>query len=124
MTQNLYYNKYIKYKTKYLQLAGNYKNNDNILDKNRCIEDSNGIFLNLSDCESNNIWKDNYIKLYNILLIIVSEHNLSYLNINIIQTLCESLFQNLTTSYTNLNKNDKRIINYNMRFIINIISIL
>ena len=68
MSEKYYFNKYIKYKTKYLHYGGNYKSNDNILDTNRCIEDIAGMFVNLSDCETNNIWKDNYIELYKIIL--------------------------------------------------------
>ena len=128
MSQNIYYNKYIKYKTKYFQLAGNFKNNNNILDTNRCIEDSNGIFVNLSDCITSNIWKDNYIELYNILLNVVSNPNIILNNIlTKIQSLCILLFENLKMVYNNsniTNAMDKRIINYNMRFIINIVSMI
>lgn len=123
MQQNYYY-KYIKYKKKYLQLGGNYKNNDNILNVNRCIEDTNGVFINLSECETNNIWKDNYIELYNILLTIQSEQNISTFLVKKIKSLCELLFQNLGKNYFSSNINDKRSINYNLRFIINIVSIL
>lgn len=123
MTYNYYY-KYLKYKKKYLQLGGNYKNNDNILNINRCIEDTNGIFINLSDCETNNIWKDNYIELYYILLNIESKQNISIPLINKIKSLCKLLFQNLEKIYIHLNKNDKREINYNICFIVNIVSIL
>jgi hypothetical protein len=141
MSEIYYYNKYIKYKTKYLQLteqnAGNYKTNDNILDTNRCIEDSTGMFTNLSDCVNNNLWKDNYIELYNILLNIVSNDKLTKISelseqnnipnsiLKKIQSLCILLIENLTLIYTDsTNSVDKRIINYNMRFIINIISML
>ena len=128
MLQDIYYNKYIKYKTKYLQLAGNYKNNNNLLDTNRCIEDNDGIFVNLSDCIANNIWKDNYIELYNILLNVVSNPNIILTKIiPKIQSLCILLFENLTLVYNNssiTNAIDKRIINYNMRFIINIVSMI
>ena len=134
MLQNIYYNKYIKYKTKYLQLAGKYsENNNNILDANRCIEDSDGLFMDLSDCITNNIWKDNYIELYNILLTIVSNESSNKSSNNIltgivsrIQSLCILLFKNLKLVYNSsiTNAMDKRIINYNMRFIINIVSMI
>ena len=129
MSNDIYYNKYIKYKTKYLQLADNYKNNNNnILDINRCIEDTNGVFLNLTDCKSNNQWKDTYIELYYILLNIVSNQKEISSGLNLkIKSLCTLLFKNLKLVYNSkiiTNTVDKRIINYNMRFIINIVSML
>jgi hypothetical protein len=129
MEKLFYYNKYIKYKNKYFnhvkQYGGNYKSNENIFDTNRCILSPDGIFINLEDCEQNNVWKDSYIELYNILLSVVSgEKNLSVGEIQRIKSLCVLLFQNLSPSYLKLEKIEQRGVNYNMRFIINVVSML
>ena len=129
MEELFYYNKYIKYKNKYLnhvkQYGGNYKSNENIFDTNRCIFSPDGIFINLEDCEQNNVWKDSYIELYNILLSVVSgEKDLSVGEIQRIKSLCVLLFQNLSPSYLKLEKIEQRGVNFNMRFIINVVSML
>ena len=125
--EKYYYSKYIKYKKKYLQIAGNYKNTDNILDTNRCIEDETGIFSNLSECLNNNIWKDNYIELYNNLLNVLSKNEPIVQNSPImirIDSLLTLLIGNLNKIYAFASQSDKRIINYNMRFIVNIVSMI
>ena len=126
-----YYNKYIKYKTKYLQLAGNYKTPDNILELPYCTNDELGPFIDLPECELNNMWKNNYIELYNILLTTISDIIKSKLIltdnhpiIRRIKSLCSLLIDNLTSVYVSLSPKNRRTITINMRFIMNIVSIL
>ena len=71
------------------------------------------------------MWKDSYIELYNILLNAVSgEKDLSVDEIQLIKRLCVLLFQNLSPSYLKIEKIEQRGVNYNMCFIINVVSML
>ena len=64
--------KYASTKLDYLQIAGNYRPRENILDAPHCIEDENGIYEDIEICETTNMWKDTYKELYTLLLDIVS----------------------------------------------------
>jgi hypothetical protein len=134
-----YYKKYIKYKTKYinLQYGGmlssgeiasvpitKYNCNQNILDKELCISDENGIYETRDICNTNcnHIWKQYYKKLYQDIL--------AFINSDITDT---NAIINLKTQFNllivEINKiysasSEKLIIKYNIRFIISIISML
>ena len=121
-----YKQKYLKYKNKYIQLAGAYECNTHILDINRCLLKDTGVFLTFDDCminiTCNNEYNNNYIELYNYLLILVNDK--IDINIDIIQRLCLTLITNYELVYIASNQQQQRNLKYNMRFIINIISLL
>jgi hypothetical protein len=136
----LYYNKYLKYKNKYLQhknilqggtnlegptvvesanIEHKYVEIENIFDRQLCIEFTDGQYDTLKDCEEYNIWKEQYIQLYSYLLLICNNNGIY--QINILHTLCVSLFTKLNNIRIDYNK---RLIDYNMRLLINALTIL
>jgi len=134
-----YYKKYIKYKTKYinLQYGGmlssgeiasvpitKYNCNQNILDKELCIPNENGIYETRDICNTNcnHIWKQYYKKLYQDIL--------TFINSDITDTnAIINLKKQFNLLIVEINKiysvsSEKLIIKYNIRFIISIISML
>jgi len=92
--------KYVSTKFDYLQIAGNYRPQENIFDVPRCIEDDNGRYEDINICETTNIWKDKYNDLYTILLDIVSGKTiLDAYQTDIIKSLCAELMNGLNEIY-------------------------
>jgi hypothetical protein len=134
-----YYKKYIKYKTKYinLQYGGmlssgeiasvpitKYNCNQNILDKELCIPNENGIYETRDICNTNcnHIWKQYYKMLYqDILTFIHSDITDTNAIINL-KTQFNLLIVEINKIYSA--SSEKLIIKYNIRFIISIISML
>lgn len=120
-----YKKKYLKYKIKYLQLAGNYTENENILDAEKCIENINGEFETFEDCENFTKWKNLYRELHRNLLCICKFQSISSDGIIDLEKLCIKLFSQLKESYDKITDTyKKRLINYNMRFIVNCLTII
>jgi hypothetical protein len=121
--------KYIKYKNKYVslknQLGGKYKidekNIHHILNSKYCLEDANGEFETLDLCNNYNSWKELYIELYYLLFEI---KEIEPKIIKKIDSLCKLLLTRLELIYSTLTKEQQRTINYDIEFIINIISML
>jgi hypothetical protein len=121
--------KYLKYKNKYLslknQLGGKYKidekNIHHILNSKYCLEDANGEFETLDLCNNYNSWKELYIELYYLLFEI---KEIEPKIIKKIDSLCKLLLTRLELIYSTLTKEQQRTINYDIEFIINIISML
>ena len=133
--------KYVSTKFDYLQIAGNYRPHENILDVPHCIEDENGIYEDIEICETINMWKDTYKELYTLLLDIVSGPPTTPIDTysTDINSLCAALMNGLNEIYIKSIRNEQvqmeqtqrnqiqkeqDSINHNMRFIINIASIL
>ena len=149
-----YKQKFLKYKNKYLllknQLGGKYKTIENTLNSKHCKEDKNGEFETEELCNNHNSWRDPYIELYNFLLDIVDEIikqekeiikqkkeiitpevikkiETKIITLGVIQkidSLCQLLLTRLEQIYSRLTKEQRRKIDYDIEFIINIISML
>jgi len=134
---NTYYSKYIKYKTKYinLKLGGallpdnsitKYSCNNNILDNEICIPDETGLYVTYDDCinKCTNEWKRYYKIIYQNLLqylemdTLAQEEKMQNLKSDFIKLIDET-----HKVYTRSSTTEKLIIKYNIRFIISIISI-
>jgi hypothetical protein len=137
-----YKKKYLKYKTKYLQLAGSYISNDNSsLDPEKCIETPSGEFDTFDECIEYNSWKESFQELYYFLLKIIDdmESIMNYETKHKMNRLCSILLHRVELVYFKLQESNQgfdeevkkkiilkkqRMINYDMRFIFNILSML
>lgn len=123
---NNYYKKYLKYKHKYLLLGGNFKCNDNLVSGERCLTSTTGPHTTIELCKEHCLheYKDNYTELFNLLLCITESKIINKEDVDKIKSLCKLLFDNLVSKYVMLNKDEQRILIFNIRFIISIASIL
>ena len=101
--------KYVSTKFDYLQIAGNYRPHENILDMLHCIEDENGIYEDIEICETINMWKDTYKELYTLLLDIVSGPPTTPIDTysTDINSLCAALMNRLNEIYIKSIRNER-----------------
>ena len=122
-----YIKKYKKYVHKLNLIGGNYTCNSNMLDDINCVESKDGAHTSLDLCEKDikcaTEFKTTYKKLYNHLITILAKQ-ITTQDINIIQILCTSLMNGLKEIYTTLNEKEKKSINYDVRLLITVVSML
>lgn len=134
-----YYKKYIKYKTKYINLqyggmpsSGDivsvpitkYSCNQHILDKELCIPNENGTYNTLGECttQCDHIWKQYYKKLYQDILTFIDSNITDTSAIINLKKQFNLLIDEINKIYSA--SSEKLIIKYNIRFIISIMSML